>query len=200
MELSGTKPSRSPVLRARSIVGTGRYLVGAGGRVPGAARPDSTVRGRRGCDAAGFLAWCFGYDRYQRGFARGWDWVNADSMIAESETFTAWFEEVVEPEVGAVVVYPSVALARDGRYDRVGHAGLVVERPTYWGADAEAWAAMRVIHCAASIQRRHGHAIGETHAVAWADRASCRGASHPRWRTRFLRYIRQDNPLERTSR
>jgi hypothetical protein len=180
---------RNAVLRARSLVGTGRYLVGAGGRDPHASSPESTVRGRRGCDGAGFLAWCFGYDRYHRGFTYGWDWINADSMIVESETLASWFRQLPEPEVGAVVAYSSIDLERDGRRDRVGRAGLVVALPASWSTDDHAWAAMRIIHCAPSIQRRRGYAIDETHAVAWAHRASYRGASHPCWRTRFLRYV-----------
>ena len=191
MQRSGTPPARDAVLRARSLVGTGRYLVGAGGRDPHGSTPDSIVRGRRGCDYAGFLAWCFGYDRYQRGFTYGWDWINADSMIAEAETLSAWFRQLPEPEVGAVVAYSSIALERDGRSDRAGHAGLVVALPPRWRTDDRDWAAMRIIHCAPSIQRRHGHAIDETHAVAWARRASWRGTSHPCWRTRFLRYVHE---------
>jgi hypothetical protein len=189
MQMSGGPPARTALIRARSRIGTGRYLVGAGGRDPRASTPDSTARGRSGCDDAGFLAWCFGYDRYQRGFAYGWDWINADSMILEAETLGAWFRPLPEPEVGAVVAYSSVDLERDGHRDRVGHAGLVVALPVKWSTDGHAWATMRIIHCARSIQRRRRHAIDETHAVAWAHRASCRGTSHPYWRTRFLRYV-----------
>jgi hypothetical protein len=189
MQMPEAPPARNAVIRARSLVGTSRYLVGAGGRDPHASAPDSIVRGRRGCDYAGFLAWCFGYDRHQRGFTSGWDWINADSMIVEAETLAAWFRQLPEPELGAVVAYSSIDLERDGHRERKGHAGLVVALPAKWSTDDGAWAAMRVIHCAPSIQRRRGHAIDETHAVAWAHRAACRGASHPYWRTRFLRYV-----------
>jgi hypothetical protein len=189
MQMLGTPPARTALARARSLVGTGRYLVGAGGRDPDAGTPDSVVRGRRGCDYAGFLAWCFGYDRYQRGFVFGWDWINADSMIVEAETCKAWFRPLPEPEIGAIVAYSSIDLECDGHRDRVGHAGLVVALPARWSSDDHAWAALRIIHCSRSIQRRRGHAIDETHAVAWAHRASCRGALHPCWRTRFLRYV-----------
>jgi hypothetical protein len=189
MQMSGPPPARDAVNRARSLIGSGRYLVGAGGRDPRASTPDSMIGGRRGCDYAGFLAWCFGYDRYHRRFTCGWDWINADSMIAEAETLAVWFRQLPEPEIGAVVAYSSIDLERDGHRDRKGHAGLVVAVPATWSADDRAWAALRIIHCAPSIQRRRRHAIDETHAVAWAHRASCRGASHPYWRTRFLRYV-----------
>lgn len=191
MQMPMALPARTALTRARSVVGTGRYLVGAGGRDPRASTPDSAVCGRCGCDDAGFLAWCFGYDRYQRGFAYGWDWINADSMILEAETLGAWFRPLPEPEVGAVVSYSSIDLERDGHRDRVGHTGLVVALPERWSTDDHVWAAMRIIHCASSIQRRRGHAIDETHGVAWAHRASYRGASHPYWRTRFLRYVHE---------
>jgi hypothetical protein len=181
---------REALARARSRIGTGRYLAGGGGLDPRAAVPDSSLGHRRGCDAAGFLAWCLGYPRRQIGFAGGWDWVNADSMIVESETKAAWFRPLAEPEVGAIAVYPSIDHDRDGHADRLGHAGLIVGRPASWSLDASAWAALRVIHCSPSIQRHHGYAVDETHAAAWAQRASFRGASHSRWRTRFLRYVR----------
>lgn len=192
MSIPDALPALSPLARARSLVGTGRYLVGAGGRDARARTPDSRVRGRRGCDDAGFLAWCFGYDRYQPGFTHGWDWINADSMIIEAETARAWFRQLPEPELGAIAAYCSIALERDSQRDRVGHAGLVAALPATWTTDDLTWSAMRIIHCAPSIQRRHGYAIGETHAVAWAHRASYRGATHPYWRTRFLRYVHRE--------
>jgi hypothetical protein len=192
MQMSGALPAQAAVLRARSVVGTGRYLVGAGGRDPRARLPASTVRGRRGCDDAGFLAWCLGYDRYQPGFALGWDWISADSMIVEAETRGAWFRLLPEPEIGAVVAYCSIELERNGHRDRVGHAGLVVALPASWTTDDRGWAALRIIHCARSIQRRRGYAIDETRAIGWAHRGSYRGASHPYWRARFLRYVQAE--------
>ena len=171
-------------------MGQGRYVTGAGGRDASARNPDSVVHGRRGCDYAGFLAWCLGYDRHQPGFTAGSDWVNADSMICEAELVGGWFRPLLAPEIGAVIAYCSIDLDRDGRRDRDGHAALIVEPPGCWTASDAAWAALRIIHCSPSIQRRRGHAIDETHAAAWAHRASFRGTSHPRWRTRFLRYVR----------
>ena len=180
------------VIRARSLVGQGCYVAGAGGHEASARTPDSVIRGRRGCDYAGFLAWCLGYGRHQRGFTPSSDWVNADSMICEAETLGAWFRPLVAPEIGAVIAYCSIELERDGRCDRAGHAALIVEIPDRWSTSDAAWTAMRIIHCSPSIHRRKGHAIDETHAAAWAHRAAFRGASHPRWRTRFLRYLRAD--------
>lgn len=178
------------VIRARSLVGQGRYVAGAGGRDAAASTPESVVRGRRGCDYAGFLAWCLGYGRHQPGFTPDSDWVNADSMISEADTVGNWFRPLVAPEIGAVIAYCSIDLEQDGRRDRRGHAALVVELPDRWSPSEAAWTAMRIIHCSPSIQRRYGYAIAETHAAAWGHRASFRGTSHPRWRTRFLRYAR----------
>lgn len=192
MRSSEPPAAHRAVIRARALVGQGRYIVGAGGRDPSARTPDGIVRGRRGCDDAGFLAWCLGYDRHQRGFTPVSDWVNADSMIWEAETLGGWFRPLVAPEIGAVIAYCSIDLERDGRRDRVGRAALVVEVPDLWTTSEMAWAALRIIHCSPSIQRRRGHAIDETHAAAWAHRALFRGASHPRWRTRFLRYLRAE--------
>jgi hypothetical protein len=115
-------------------------------------------------------------------------------MICEAETVGAWFQPLPAPEIGSVVAYCSIELERDGRRDRTGHAALVVDLPDRWTITEAAWTAMRIIHCSPSIQRRRGYAIDETHAAAWAHRASFRGTSHPRWRTRFLRYLRTDSP------
>lgn len=192
MRSSELLPALKAVIRARSLVGQGRYVAGAGGHDASARSPDSIVGARRGCDYAGFLAWCLGYDRYQRGFTPGSDWVNADSMICEADTLGAWFRPLVAPEIGAVMAYCSIELERDGRLDRAGHAALIVRLPDRWSSGESEWAAMRIVHCSPSVHRRTGHAIDETHAVAWAHRASFRGASHPRWRTRFLRFVRSE--------
>lgn len=194
MRLSELPLLHKAMIRARSLVGQGRYVAGAGGREPTARTPEDMVRGRRGCDDAGFLAWCLGYDRHQRGFTAGSDWVNADSMICEAETLGAWFRPLIAPELGAIVAYCSIDLEHDGHRDRLGHAALIVDVPERWSTSEAAWAALRIIHCSRSIQRRRGHAIDETHAAAWAHRGSFRGASHPRWRTRFLRYLRAETP------
>lgn len=177
------------IARARGQIGRGHYVLGAGGRDPDAAGPESKVRGRVGCDNAGFIAWCLGYDRYQPGFAGAWDWVGPDSMIADAESTRAWFEPAAGPEAGVLVAYPSIDLERDGVTDRPGHVGLIVETPAGWNRLDGPWTAIRVVHCARSLQRRLGHAIDETHGVAWSQRASFRGRSHPRWRTRFLRPV-----------
>jgi hypothetical protein len=187
-------PATDPLARAQSRIGTGRYVLGAGGVDPHAAIPDTAVGARRGCDGPGFIAWCLGYARHHPGFTHGWDWVNADSMIVEAETRGAWFLVVSRPEVGAVLAYPSVELERDGRRDRLGHAALILDVPTGWSGTEAAWSKLRVAHCHSSIQRRRGYAIDVTHAVAWAQRASFRGASHPGWRTRFLRYVHGEAP------
>lgn len=167
-------------------------MTGAGGRDAAAQSPDSVIRGRCGCDGAGFLAWCLGYDRLQRGFTPSSDWVNADSMICEAETSALWFRPLIAPEIGAVIAYCSIDLERDGRRDRAGHAALIVGLPERWTPCDAAWAAMRIIHCSPSVQRRRGHAIAETHGADWAHRAAFRGEIYPRWRTRFLRYLRGD--------
>lgn len=190
MPANDDSPEPAFLTRARAFVGRGRFLQGAGGRDPGAPGPEGACGSRVGCDGPGFVAWCLGYDRYQPAFAGGWDWVEPDSMILEAESTGRWFQQLAIPEVGALIVYPSIELVRAGRSDRRGHVGLIAVVPTSWPRDDARWTALRVIHCAASLQRRHGYAIGETHAVAWSSRATFQGQSHPRWRTRFLRYVR----------
>lgn len=178
------------VRRARAWIGRGRFVRGAGGREPGAAGPEGARGARVGCDGPGFVAWCLGYDCYQPGFHCGWDWIGPDAMILEAEAAGRWFQPTAAPEVGGLIAYPSIALGRDGRVDRRGHVGLIVAVPPVWDGDAGRWGALRIVHCAASLQRRHRHAIAETSAHAWAQRATFQGQSNARWRTRFLRYVR----------
>lgn len=178
----------SAIQRARAWVGRGRFLRGAGGRVPGASGPEERSGARVGCDGAGFIAWCLGYDCYQPGFCCGWDWIAPDAMILDAESTASRFRLLAGPELGGLAVYPSIQLDRDGVPARRGHVGLIVSVPPAWDRDPR-WGALRVIHCAASLQRRYRHAIAETHAVAWSQRATFRGQSDPRWRTRFLRYL-----------
>src|SRR5678816_181281 len=111
--------------RARAFIGRGHFLQGAGGRDPGAPGPEGACGSRVGCDGPGFVAWCLGYDRYQPAFAGGWDWVEPDAMILEAESTGRWFQPLAIPELGALIVYPSIELVRAGRIDRRGHVGLV---------------------------------------------------------------------------
>lgn len=184
-------PPRDPIERARSQLGQGRYLLGAGGFDPDAPSPYTELRGRTGCDYAGFLAWCLGYPRRHPGLLGTSDWINADTMIEEAETRARWFSLLPEPEPGAILAYCTISLEHDGHRDRPGHAALIVERPPRWTLADASWTAMRIIHASPAIQRRYGHAIDETHAAAWAHRATFRGLTHPHWRTRFLRYLRE---------
>lgn len=184
-------PPRDPIERARSQLGQGRYLLGAGGFDPDAPSPYTELRGRTGCDYAGFLAWCLGYPRRHPGLLGTSDWINADTMIEEAETRARWFSLLPEPEPGAILAYCTISLEHDGHRDRPGHAALIVERPPRWTLADASWAAMRIIHASPAIQRRYGHAIDETHAAAWAHRATFRGLTQPHWRTRFLRYLRE---------
>src|SRR5512134_3458520 len=166
----------SPIVRARTQLGKLKYRLGAGGRKPLAASPGPY------CDCAGFVTWCLGFDRYQPAsrsdfptVAGGWDWVNTDSMIAAARSGKGWFQELAEPEVGCLVVYPSIY--RKGERVRVGHVGIVTQVPTRWDP-VIGYGRLTVIHCSAGNYKRTGSAVQETSGMPWANKGSL-----------FLRYL-----------
>lgn len=165
------------VRRARSMLGYKvlgqhpiRYQLGAGGRNPDAPHPAVYRDGRWACDCSGLAAWCLGIDRYQPEFPRFGGWINTDSMLASARAGEGWFEFVDRPRPGDLVVYGAGAA--------VGHVGVVVKVPVGW--QRRDWRRLRVVHCSAGLDRRRGHAIGETGARPWASRNA-----------RFVRYSRR---------
>jgi hypothetical protein len=85
------------------------------------------------------------------------------------------------PEIGCVVVYGSRYPA--GMPRRSGHIGIVVGGVSddFWHGSREEYAALRVVHCSSTNDRRHGQAIRETGGLTW---------SHEDRPARFLRYLR----------
>lgn len=122
------------------------YVLGAGGRdptqgTPLTTRPD-TGHTVPGCDCIGFVAWCWGVDRYQKAFPRYDGWINVDSLLLSAASDDGWAELIDGPEVGCAVAYPSVWL--DGHMERMGHIGLVLTTSEYGP-----WASS-VVHCNAA--------------------------------------------------
>lgn len=159
------------VARARSMVGQGVYELGAGGRDPAAKTP--FVGGR--CDCSGFIAWCLKYDRKVNLFHL--EWMNTDAMVLDALTHSDMFYETTTPAAGDIVVYPGIDLNRDGRRDRIGHVGIIVEA----GRNV---AKCRVVHCQAS----KSPAVIETNGAPWVGRSTFRGQMNSRWKSRVLSY------------
>jgi hypothetical protein len=148
--------------RARSAMGRGiRYELGFGGRQPSKTRPDEDGR----CDCSGFVAWCFGFDRYIRNpfYAN----LNGENGRGWFETTAAW-EDIGEPVgilrplknplVGALVVYPDQS-------GKQGHMGIV--------SGVSNRVACQVIHCSSSASNR-GDAISESPAAPFINQRNTR--------------------------
>lgn len=165
---------RSPEERvafARSMVGRGRYALGAGGRDPNAPTP--FIAGR--CDCSGFVAWAVGYDRKIGALA--FEWLNTDTMIIDALSENLFYELVTKEYLpGDVVVYPGIDLNRDGKRDRVGHCGVIVEGGALISQ-------CRVVHC----QARRSPAVIETDGAPFLGRSQFRGQTNSRWKSRVIR-------------
>lgn len=145
-------PGVDPVARALSVVGQGVYELGRGGRRPLWPTPFDALRR---CDCSGFVAWCWGLDRYQPGRIGG-GWVSTTGLYRDARGERRLVVEVpiANARPGDVLVYPSAY--RDGHRVRVGHCALVVAR----AASVARCADLEVAECQASsapaVRRRSG--------------------------------------------
>jgi hypothetical protein len=152
------------VRRARSVLNEGKYILGAGGRVPSAATPFDPTTG--GCDCSGFVAWCCGVDRYQpadRGGIDG-DYVEtsaivADALHANEQKLFVGIQR--DRRAGHIIVYGDVWQwdVVDGQRKYVkkseGHVGIISE------VDSRG-AVTKVIHCSMGNYRTFRVAVAET--------------------------------------
>ncbi len=173
----------SAVARAWLIAGTRptRYKLGAGGRNPSAPTPFTVRDGILGSDCIGFVLWCLGLDRYQpKVFPYYEGWINTDSAIMDAKGKRSVFELIDRPELGSMVIYPS--LWKAGKMIRMGHVAIVVEVPAEWPSKLE-WSKLaprertallklvKVIDCAGSAARRLlSRAVKQTTAAASWDK------------------------------
>jgi len=130
--------------RARSVIGEGKYLLGAGGRVPSHATPFDE---HGCCDCSGFVAWCLGQDRYQPSHIGG-NWIETTDIVRDAQGPQQMFERVYEKKPGYVMVYPDTA-------GRQGHVGIISSLPDEHGD-------FHVTHCSMGNFRTLGVAIAET--------------------------------------
>jgi cell wall-associated NlpC family hydrolase len=147
------------IARARSAAGRKtKYLLGGGGARPTTPTPGVT------CDCSGFVCWALGLARKTDNplYVRlNGGWVNTDAMVADAFTEVGMFYLLEQPQVGAVIVYPS---AKSGGGPRVGHCGIITEAPAGF--------ATKVIHCSSGNFRNFGDAIAETGLKAFDRQAS----------------------------
>lgn len=167
------------VARARRIAALSKslYILGTGGRNPGAETPFTIKKGLLGSDCIGFVLWCLGLDRYQPIDGKDIEypfydgWINTDSMLMDVHGSQIEFRSVydVDAQPGDMVVYPS--LWKDGKMIRMGHIGLIVEvgkNRAECNSHSEFMKALVVIDCAAALTRKiKGRAVAERNGSLW---------------------------------
>lgn len=150
--------------RARSMLGQGAYVLGAGGFDPSHDDPQSRhwQHDRFGVDCSGFVCWSWGVSRVQRDERRQFVYLNTTFMVQDARGSAKYFERVDVPAVGDGIVFPW-RKGKDGK-QKIGHVGIVSATN---GGMRSIFERIRVIHASAGNQRRFGYAIAETDAGAW---------------------------------
>lgn len=145
------------VQRARSVVNTGKYVLGKGGMKPDSASPLNTA-GESDC--SGFAAWAVGLSRHQPNNvfykALNGGWLETTAMTADGLRPGGLFEKVTVPEAGDLICYGDRKVkTAEGKLKTVqGHVGVISEVVN--------GKVTRVIHCSSGNYRRMKKAIQET--------------------------------------
>lgn len=143
------------VRRARSVLKSGHYDLGAGGRVPQWKSPWDVNDPLKRIDCSGFVAWCLGIDRYQPLTNNGMvgDWIETTAIFEDATHRGKMFS--AQPRNGAMpgdlYVYGDHATMRN-KFE--GHVGLISEVDT--------GLITKVIHASHGNQVKFGSAINET--------------------------------------
>jgi hypothetical protein len=144
------------VKRALSVAGRGgQYLLGSGDYRPRFVDgtlvdlPWTPRDGRWGSDCAGFAqCWSYKIVRHHPGFAKGGpveDDHNTDSAVWDARHRQEVYEVITRPEIGALVVTPTIRLPRSEQlptgFYRMGHVRITVTlgRVAEWDEDAPQW-------------------------------------------------------------
>lgn len=176
------------------------YALGAGGRNPRSSDPRSEklrngIR-RFGLDCSGLVAHAIGFDRYQPNFIPWGGWVNTDSLIEDALGLRQLVEQVMYPEVGALLCFPGVDYDSDGDRDRIGHVAIVssIARVAEWDPNAPQYHLVDIIDCAGSNSKLPGAVgdVAEHDARYFNGKATFRSRTSPRWATKILR-VRYEN-------
>jgi hypothetical protein len=184
------KTRAEAVERALRMVGSAWPYVLGGGNNKGPTRvkrKDGTLTDS-GFDCWGLAhSWCYDVPRHRPGFNDGpWatvsDDINTDSAIEDAEHKRELFEPADRPNLGDLVVFPSIR-GPDGRRLRIGHVGIVVGLCAEWDPDVPQYGELTVVQCQSSRKP----AIIKGPGTGWLFRDQFKGAKDVRWRSRLLR-------------
>jgi hypothetical protein len=176
------------VASALSLLGKGYpYILGTGNNLgPTRLRKRDGTYTVPGFDCWGFAdSWAYGRPRTERGFNKGsWATVadarNCDSAVEEAEHIGKAYQVIDTPEVGCLLVMPSIRDKASKRI-RIGHVWLVVAVPEAWGGRFDE---LETVQCQASVPP----AIKRGPGPRW-DGRTFRGLTDDAWRIRMLRTI-----------
>jgi hypothetical protein len=176
------------VTAALSLLGKGYpYLLGTGNNLgPTRLRKRDGTYTVPGFDCWGFAdSWAYGRPRHQPGFNKGaWATVsddrNCDSAIEDSEHKRQGYEPIEVPELGCLLVMPSIR-DRLGHRMRIGHVWLVVAVPDKWDGKLDS---IETVQCPASTHPAIKRGPGPRY-----DGRTFRGLTDDAWRIRMLRTI-----------
>lgn len=155
-------PRLEVLARAKSALGRRTtYVMGAGGRNPGAELPSMRVVHEEGmvdgCDCSGFVAWCLGVDRYLPAWMPHYengDWFETTAVFRDARAPWGFVADVPwqAAQIADVLVWGD-RKGTDGKHHQ-GHIGLVSE--------VDDKGPLSVIHCSLGEYRKTGDAIAET--------------------------------------
>ena len=150
------------VERARAMTELpSHYRLGGGKTAPAGAHP---LDGGGTCDCSAFVMWCLGIPKpsgltWLKKLNGGW--YNTDGIFVDAvREPTGMFTRLDAPRPGAIVVYPSRAVAQNPQQPKVGHVGIVSE--------VDATGIARVVHCSKGNDTKLGRAIAETGPAVFA--------------------------------
>ncbi len=179
------------VASALSLLGKGYpYLLGTGTNLgPTRLRKRDGSYTEPGFDCWGFAdSWAYGRPRHQPGFNHGpWATVsddrNCDSAIEDSEHKRQGYEPLDAPELGCLLVMPSIR-GPDHKRIRIGHVWLVVAVPGTWDPAKPQYDLLETVQCQASTHPAIKRGPGPR-----SDARTYRGLTDDAWRIRMLRVI-----------
>jgi hypothetical protein len=172
------------------------YRLGAGGKDPSRSGPNDSA-GESDC--VGFACWASGIDRFQEVDFPYWGgWINTDSAIESAKdkrhhaTIPAISFKLLGTydviETGDWILFNSIDEDHDGKRDRVGHVGVVVDRSGY--ATGSVFSAIKIAHCSPANHVHGDDAIAITGPETFAfgsNRTEFRGKVYPTKGTVFVR-------------
>lgn len=187
------------VERARSLLGKGHPYVLGGGNREGPTRVAKKDQAGKiigytdpGFDCWGFAdAWAYDHPRHDPGFNKGpWATVtddrNCDSAIEDAEHTMQAYRVTDRPELGCLLVMPSVRDPKTKKRIRIGHVWLVTGVTAEWDPahPQPQYHLLETLQCQASKHPAIRLGPGPLH-----DGRVFRGVSRDEWRIRMLRVM-----------